>query len=138
EIDFTRDKMVWTELDYNPVLPAGMSGKGGGGAGGLEAFGAIMKAIGEFLGRRPAPEVTMRGFYGMILTDGDENPVVQSVLDKGPAGSAGLQPKDVITHIQDRSVSSVADVLVRARRVARGNSVRVTVKRGSETIQLTI
>jgi len=31
-----------------------------------------------------------------------------------------------------------SDVLVRARRVARGNSVRVTVKRGSDTVQLTI
>src|SRR4051794_33629083 len=30
EIDFTRDKMTWTELDFLPEPPKGLGGKGGG------------------------------------------------------------------------------------------------------------
>src|SRR5216683_4087456 len=40
EIDFTRDKMAWTELDFEPKSPLGQGGKGGG-AGGLEIMGSI-------------------------------------------------------------------------------------------------
>ena len=40
EIDFTRDKMIWTELDFEPKLePMGGKGGKGGGQGGLEIIG---------------------------------------------------------------------------------------------------
>jgi len=55
EFDFMRDKLVWTELDYTPVSPFKLKGKGGGGAGGLEAMGQIMKMIAAFWVASPRP-----------------------------------------------------------------------------------
>src|SRR5262249_62224424 len=55
-IDFTRDKMIWTPLKYRPAAPAGMGAKGGG-QGGLEVFGTIMKLLGKFLGARTSPDL---------------------------------------------------------------------------------
>ena len=85
EIDFTRDKMTWTELDYTPKLPPMLKGGGGGGQAELEMMGSVMKSVGGFLNRKATPEISLRGFYGMTLADGDEYPKVTAVLGKGPA-----------------------------------------------------
>src|SRR5262249_45850707 len=137
EIDFTRDKMTWTELAYKPDLPLG-EGMKGGGQGGLEVFGSMMKTIGSALGRSPTPELTLRGFYGMTLTEGDEFPVIAAVLDKGPAGAAGLKAGDLVTKVQGRTVSDVGDVLRVSGRLAPGSKVKLTVQRGAETKEITI
>src|SRR5205085_1138775 len=104
----------------------------GGSQGGLEVFGSMMKMIGSFLGRRPAPEVTLRGFYGMTLVEGDEFPKVEGVLAKGPAGAAGLEAGDLVTKVQGRSVTNVTDVLRLAGRLKAGTKVTLTVERGKE------
>jgi hypothetical protein len=135
EIDFTRDKMTWTELDYKPVLPLGMGGKGGG-QGGLEVFGSIMKTLGMFLGRRAMPEIALRGFFGMTLSDGDEYPKVDSVLDKGPVGAAGLKAGDHITKVQGRGVSTVSDILRLTRSLKQGARVTLTIERNKETKEI--
>jgi len=79
EIDFTRDKMTWTELDYVPKLPP-MKGKGGGSLAELEMIGTVMKSVGALMNRKATPDVSLRGFYGMTLVDGDEYPKVTAVL----------------------------------------------------------
>lgn len=135
EIDFTRDKMAWTEIDYKPTNPFGM-GQKGGGQGDLEMFGTVMKTLGGFLGRSANPEVTLRGFFGMALVEGDEYPKVEAVLDKGPTGAAGLKAGDFVTKVDGRSVTNVADVLRLARKVATGASMTLTVKRGDETKEI--
>src|SRR5262245_45283136 len=45
EIDFTRDKMTWTELDFVPKFEMAGRKDAKGGQGGLELFGAIMKGL---------------------------------------------------------------------------------------------
>lgn len=136
EIDFTRDKMTWTELDYKPAKPLGMGMKGGGGQGGLEVFGSVMKTLGSFLGRQATPEITLRGFMGMTLTDGDEHPKIEDVLEKGPAGAAGLRAGDRLTKVQGRTVTNVADVLRLARRLEPGTKIKLTVVREQETKEI--
>jgi hypothetical protein len=137
EIDFTKDKMVWTELDYKPARALGLGGKGGG-QGGLEMFGSIMKMVGGFLGRTAVPEVTLRGFHGMSLVDGDEYPKVESVLDKGPAGEAGLKIGDVVTKVNGRTVTNVGDVLRLTRSAPAGKPLRLTVQRNAETKEIAV
>src|SRR5262249_53112475 len=124
EIDFTRDKMVWTPLDFRPRAPAGL---GGGGGGGLEGFGSLLKMLGGMLGMKAAPEAVPRGFLGLELADGDANPVVRSVLPQGPAGRAGVQPGDVLTHFQGRTVLNTEDVERFARKLTPGSAVKLTV-----------
>jgi hypothetical protein len=137
EIDFARDKLVWVPLDFEPKVPAGMGGKGGG-MGGLEIIGSIMKGLGTLLGRKPAPEVRLRGFWGVELAEGDDSPVVRSVLASGPAGSAGVVAGDRLTHVGGRSVQNVEDVHRFARKLAPGERVKLTVVRGTEKKEITV
>jgi hypothetical protein len=137
KIDFARDKMVWEPLDYEPKAPAGMGARGGS-VGGLEIIGSIMKGLGMVLGRKATPEVRLRGFWGVELAEGDDSPVVRSVLAAGPAGSAGVRAGDRLTHVQGRSVQNVEDVHRFARKLAPGDRVKLTVVRGKETKEITV
>ncbi len=137
QIDFARDRMVWVPLDFEPKVPAGMRGKGGS-MGGLEIIGSLMKGLGMVLGRKATPEVRLRGFWGVELADGDDSPVVRSVLAAGPAGSAGVRAGDRLTHVGGRSVQNVEDVHRFARKLAPGEAVRLTVVRGKETKEITV
>jgi hypothetical protein len=136
--DFTTDKLVFTELDYTPEQPFSMRGKAGGGFGGLEMMGQVMKIIGMLMKRKPAGDVTLRGFYGLTLADGDGSPVVASVLAKGPAGEAGLKKDDAITKVNDREVKNVADVLGVTAKTPGKTDVKLTVKRGDKFEDVTI
>src|SRR5438270_7903783 len=51
EFDFTKDKLAFTALDYDPPPPQGL-GDGAGAAGGLDTMAAIMKFLGGFLGQK--------------------------------------------------------------------------------------
>jgi serine protease DegQ len=131
EIDFTRDKMAWTELNFEPQAPMGLGGRGGG-QGGLEVFGTIMKFLGTFLGRKPAPDVVARGFLGVDVADDDGIAVVQSVLKGGPAAEGGLEVGDRIVKLKGRSVYGVDGLQSLARRVAPGEKVVLNVQRGKD------
>jgi hypothetical protein len=136
EIDFTKDKMVWTPLDWQPEGPKGLGG--GGGAGGLEVMGAIMKLMGGLLGAKAEPDYELRGFLGVELAEGpnEENPVVKSVLDGGPASKAGLKPGDAITHVGGRSVQNVEDLERFALKVQPGETIKLTVRRGKDKVEI--
>jgi hypothetical protein len=138
EFDFTRDKLVWTELDFDPKSPVSLGRRPGGGApGGLDMFGTIMKMVGSFLGRKAERPARPRVFLGLGLKDGVENPIVASVLPTGPAGRAGLAAGDRLTHFKGRSVQNSADVHRFARKLKAGDEVTLTVVRGTETKQIT-
>jgi hypothetical protein len=132
-IDFTRDKMTWTPLDYKPVAPSGMGARAGGGAGGLEVMGSILKMLGGFLGRKASPDVIIPGFLGITLVDGGESPTVRAVLENGPAGKAGLRVGDRVTKFRGRTVTNTEDVLRFAHKVRPGEPVTLTVLRGKDT-----
>jgi serine protease DegQ len=134
--DFTKDKLIFTELDYKPDEPFKLKGKGGG-QGGLEGIGQIMKMLGTLMGRKATPETTLRGFFGMTLVDGDEFPKVESVLEKGPAGESGLKKGDVVTHINGRSVTNVEDVVRQAAKTSGNTEVKLTIQRGGEKKSIT-
>jgi S1-C subfamily serine protease len=136
EIDFTSDKLVWTPLDFKPRDPLGLNRRGGS-AGNLEIMGSLMKMMGAFLGKQANPEVRTRGFLGIELADGDDSPMVRSVLAKGPAGRAGVQAGDRLTHFQGRSVLNTEDVHRFARKLTPGATVKLTVVRGDEKKDIT-
>src|SRR5262249_39069961 len=127
--DFTTDKLVFTELDYKPDQPFSLKGKAGGGIGGLEMMGKAMGLIGKLMGRKATPEITLRGFYGLSLEDGDGNPVVLSVLEKGPAGEAGLKKGDQITKVNDKEVKNVAELLAITSKTPGKSEIKLVVKR---------
>jgi S1-C subfamily serine protease len=97
-----------------------------------------MKGLGTLLGRKATPEVRLRGFWGVELAEGEESPVVRSVLAMGPAAEAGVKAGDRLTHVQGRAVQNVEDVHRFARKLAPGDSVKLTLVRGKDTKQVTV
>jgi hypothetical protein len=139
EIDFTKDKMVWTPLPgFDPTAPMGLNGSANSAAGGLEVMGTLMKFFGALTGAKAEPDYALRGFLGVELTDVEdgEYPVVKSVLVGGPAGKSGLKAGDQVTRVQGRGVTNVEDVQKFALNLAPGDDVKLTVKRGKDTMEI--
>jgi hypothetical protein len=138
EIDFTRDKMAWTELDFEPKAPLGLGMKTGG-AGGLEIVGTMMKLLGSFMGKKPDVAAIPRGFLGIALKGSeDDDPVVASVLPDGPAAKAGVKAGDLITQVQGRTVSGHDGLRNLVNNIKAGDTVKVTVKRDGETKEIRV
>ncbi len=136
EIDFTKDKMVWTPLDWEPEAPKGMGGKGGG-TGGMELMGSLMKGLGAFLGKKATPDVAPRGFLGVELEQkGDDTIFVKSVLEKSPAAKAGIKAGDRITKVKGRSVENIEDVERFIKKLKADEPVALTVLRDKETKEI--
>ena len=138
QIDFTKDKMVWTPLDWEPKAPMGLGGNANSAAGGLEVMGTIMKFLGALSGAKTEPDYALRGFLGVELIDKEdaEYPEIKAVLADGPAANAGLKPGDKVTHFQGRGVSNVEDVERFAHKLKADDSVKLTVLRGKESMEI--
>lgn len=63
---------------------------------------------------------------------------VVAVQPGGPAAVAGLRPGDVITAVDGIRISGPGDVINSVERAGVGRSLRVSVQRGGEPLQLTI
>lgn len=135
--DFTKDKMEWTPLDFEPPPPFAIGGKGGG-AGGLEMIGSIMKFLGPLLGLKQPTEPTPRGFLGFELADNGGHVTVTRVLAKGPADLAGLKAGDRIEEVGGKAVKTVADLARHAAQVTAGQTVTLTVRRGNQLQEVTL
>jgi serine protease Do len=137
EFDFTRDKMAWTKLDFQPPAPVGLGG-GTGGQGGLAAIGNMMGALGGLMGKRARPETILRGFLGMELAETDDGVQVSSVLVGGPADLAGVKAGDALKSFRGKGAAKVADVLREGRKVRKGDAVELAVTRGGKTRTFTV
>jgi S1-C subfamily serine protease len=135
EIDFSRDKMTWTPLPHEPRLPRRLPGAQAE-AGDLDFLGTLFKALGGALGANEQPKVQRRGFAGIELKDGPENPEVVRVLADGPAGRSGLAAGDHITHVQGRSVVDSDDVLRLTRKLQAGDTLKLRVQHGKDTTEV--
>jgi hypothetical protein len=136
ELDFTKTKMAWTPLNYDPPLPDRLGG-GGSAPGGLDLIGSLVKMAGSFL-KRPAPKLVPRGFYGLDLADDNLGVVIKSVFPNGPAARAGLMAGDRLLEFDGRTVRQGEDVLKYAGKVAVGEKAVLTVKRNEQTQDITI
>jgi serine protease DegQ len=129
EFDFTKTKLAWTELvDFEPKPPEGLT-KGGGG---VDAMAVLMKVLVAFLGDRPKPELTPRGFLGLELEDGKDGIVVKGVLEKSPAAAAGIKAGDRITHYSAWEVPKIEDLQKRLANRGADEEVTLKIKRGDD------
>jgi hypothetical protein len=128
EFDFTRDKMRWTRLNYDPGLPKAIKSKGQPAAS-LDAIGSFMKVLALLLEKKPPAKVVPRGFLGIELAPANKGKgvLIKAVLAKSPAALAGLQSGDVITEFQGDEVSAIEEVQDRAARLHPGQKARFTV-----------
>ena len=128
EFDFTKDKMTWTRLNFEPPAPVGLMGAGGA-AGGLDALGGLMKFLGKLLGKKPEPVLKPRGFLGVELAEVDGGVEVKAVLPQSPADKAGIKPGDRVTQFEGKSVTSRASLDRLTAGLASGQTIRLTVTR---------
>lgn len=135
ELDFTRDKMTWTRLKFNPGLPEGLDGKA---PGGVEAMAGLAKLMSVFLGKRGAREIKPRGFLGIEVANQDAALTVTAVLEDSPAAEAGVKPGDRITHCESKEVKANGDLSKLLANVGAGDSVKLTVLRDKETRDITL
>lgn len=129
--DFTADKLVFTDLDFDPP-PITRIG-GGGSQGGLEMIGTMMKWMGPLLGIRPNFERLPRGYLGVeIEENADRHVLITKVIDGSPAAKAGLQKGDRIRAAQRKDVDSVRDLMKALAATPEGESLRLLILRDGE------
>jgi putative serine protease PepD len=63
---------------------------------------------------------------------------VESVTAGGPADEAGLEAGDIIVEFDGRTVEDATQLIVDIRSMSPGDTVPITVQRGSDTVELTI
>jgi len=134
QYDFTEDKLIWTTLKFNPP-PLTRIGAGGG-QGGLEMMGDVMKFLAPLLGLKPNYERKPRGHWGIEIEEKDDGIFVKSVLPKSPAAEAGLKVGDQIVVVVKTDIDAMKDLLKATSRLTVGQSVKLKVKRGDETMEL--
>jgi hypothetical protein len=137
EFDFTKDKMVWTRLAFEPPAPQAVGGKGGMPAG-LNALGSIMKTVGVLLGKQTLPPRVPRGFLGVELAEDGGRVSVRRVLPGSPAAGADLRAGDRIKMLQDREVKSLAEVQRLTARRAVGERLKLTIEREGQTREIEV
>jgi len=94
--DFTADKLAWIPLEFDPPPVRAI---GGGGQGGLELLGPMMKILAGFMGIKPNFDAKPRGFLGFETDERKDGVFVKAVLADGPAAKAGLKPGDKLTAV---------------------------------------
>jgi hypothetical protein len=135
EYDFTETKLKWTPVDFKAPAPKRIVDKGGS-QGGLEIIGSLMQMLSAFGGLKPNFNVSPRGFVGAEL-EKDSN-IVKSVLAGSPADKAGLKAGDKIQTAKGKSLDNAEDLLEAVRKLPEGTSLKLSVKRGEDTKDLTI
>ncbi|MFO0965686.1 MAG: PDZ domain-containing protein [Gemmataceae bacterium] len=136
EFDFTRDKLRWTPLDFDPPPPVGIKDKGA--VGSLEMIGGLMKLLGSLSGLKMPDPPEPRGFLGVWLEEKDKQVVVSSVLKDSPAANARLQKGDILLKVNDRDAGDIATAHRLTSRVLPGDEVRLTLKREGKEIETTV
>jgi serine protease Do len=138
QFDFTRDKMTWTRLQFDPGLPKKF-GKKGSGADSLDTMASLTDMVSRMVRPAPVPKVVPRGFLGIEFAEPrgkDQGVRIKAVLAKSPAALAGVKPGDEITHIQGDEVSLLLEVRLVAATLQAGQKVRLTVLRKGESRQI--
>lgn len=135
EFDFTKHKMAWEPLAFEPRTPLGL---GVSAPTGMDALGSLLKLLGTLLGKKPEPEVVLRGFLGIALADGGGAVVVRAVLANSPAADAGLRAGDRILRFQGKAVHTAAEVHHEAAQLAPEQAAQLTVTRDGHTLAVRI
>jgi hypothetical protein len=143
EIDLTKDRMIWTRLDYqprDPPIPKHKPGEDGGAPLGIQAInalGSLAKGLAFVMGKQPEEERHPRGFLGFEWFEqgelGQKQVEIQSVLRDSPAAHAGLQPGDQIVRINDQAIKGLRDARAALAKIRPTDVVHLFVHRGSRT-----
>ena len=135
EYDFTSDKLRFEPLDYTPPAPERL-GKGAT-SGEFDAMVGLTKMLTAFFGKANYDTVP-RGFIGLEFEEADGAVVVKKVFPGSPAAKAGIKPGDAIESVKDVTVDDARDLARALAKAGVGQKLKVKVKRGGATEELTV
>ncbi len=142
QYDFTASKLIWTPVKFEPPDPKRIKKSDAkedfGGQGGLELMGEVMQVLAAFGGIKPNYDYRPRGFVGVEFADNAKDLVVKAVLADSPADKAGLKVGDKIETAKGKGVETPAALLSALAKLPVGAKVKLTVKRGEESKELTV
>jgi hypothetical protein len=136
EYDFTRPKLAWTKLNFEPPAVGGIGGRSA--PAGLEMIGGMMKVLGTMIGMQANFAVQPRGFLGVELAEADGAVVVRTVLAGSPAANAGLRPGDTLKRIGDDNVGSAKAASEKMSRLPERDKVTLTIGRAGGELTLNV
>lgn len=136
EFDFTKDVMKWTALDFKPKTPLGLGGRGGSMEN--EAMAGLVKMMSLFIGKKPLPVYTARGFLGVEIDESKDAVRIKSVIPDSPAAKAGFMALDTIAKIDGKPVKNAEDLSKILANLATGKKSKVTILRKEENKELTV
>ena len=68
----------------------------------------------------------------------DEGVIITGVLQNGPAAQAGIRPGDVITHVGDKPVRHVQELLTAVAGLMPGTEAQMQIRRNESSLTLRI
>jgi membrane-associated protease RseP (regulator of RpoE activity) len=140
EIDPTKDHMIWTRLDYNPREPfvprRAEDRQPPAEVQAMQAMGPLMKFASAFLGKQPEETLHPQGVLGLELVETGGEVRVSGVLPGSPAESAALKPGDRLVQVGDTQIKTTRDAHDAIGGIRPGDKVRLSVRRGDETLDL--
>src|SRR5262245_35624362 len=134
--DFTADKLTFVSLDgFNPPPPEKIEAKGGDD---IQTLGPLIKMLAALTGIKPNFEVVPRGFVGIEFEEVKDTVVVKKVLAGSPAAKAGFKAGDVIESVKALNIASGKDLSAALAKAGVGTKLRITLKRGDKTEEVTV
>jgi hypothetical protein len=139
EIDPTKDRMVWTRLDYDPKEPfvprRAEDREPPAEVRLMQSMGPVMKLLAPLVGRQPEDRLCPRGRIGLELAESGGEVLVAGVLPGSPADEAGLKAGDRLVRIRYRAVPNLKAAHDAVAETVAGDRIRLVVRRGEETIE---
>ena len=140
ELDLTKDRMVWTRLDFEPrdppVPPRGARGRPPAEMQAMNALGPLAKVAALLVGKQPEEQLHPRGFLGLVVAEAGGMVRVAGVLADSPAAKAGVQPGDRLIRLNGRGVATLPAAFKAVAEVQAGKDVALTVRRGETSHEL--
>jgi hypothetical protein len=144
QIDLSKDRMIWTPLNFNP--PPLVSGRRAANVAPgevdqdeekLESTGGLLKILGPLIKPADVPP-QYRGLLGIELAETGGVVSVLSVLGNSPADKAGISRGDLLTFVNGRTVKSIADAQSAMQNTTSGQAVHVVVQHEDAQFSLKI
>jgi len=136
EYDFTADKLGFEPLDFTPP-GAEQLDKGKVDDAEFNSMVMLTKMMSAFFGK-PNYETVPRGFVGLEFEEKGGAVVVRKVFPGSPADKAGIKPGDQIESVKNVTVDDARDLARALAKAGVGQKLKVKVKRGDASEELTV
>lgn len=132
EYDFTKPHLKWTRLDWKVPPPSQLGSLSEGATQNMKAMVGLSSLATSLMPKKVDPTLVYRGTIGIETAGKDEGVVISKVLDGSPAATAGLKAKDLIISLNDKEVTTLAELQKLINSIASDQEVTLVIERAGE------